>query len=113
MNDFIDNEWKKYQIYKAAILPTGRILKKQLGFNKLKLFNYIVQNLETKENTTKILEVNQYLADKKTKLIMITYDSFLFDFSQTDGKDTLLNIKSIMEKGGTPVKHKHGKTYSF
>ena len=80
---------------------------------KLKLFNYIVQNLETKENIHKILEVNKFLDKKKTKLILITYDSFLFDFSQEDGKNTLKKIKNILEGKNMVVKHKYGTNYAF
>mgnify|MGYP003653664010 CR=1 FL=1 len=113
LNEFIDGEWKKYNAHKALILPTGRILKKLPGMNKLKVFNYIIQNLETKENIYKILEVNRLLADKKTSLILITYDSFLFDFAQEDGKELLKEIKAVLESGNMIVKHKYGVNYAF
>jgi uncharacterized pyridoxamine 5'-phosphate oxidase family protein len=113
LNQFIEQEWKKYNAHQALILPTGRILKKLKGMNKLKLFNYIIQNLETKENIYKIIEINKLLSKKKTKLILITYDSFLFDFSQEDGKDVLLNIKRILESNNMLVKHKYGANYAF
>lgn len=113
LNEFINQEWKKYNAHKALVLPTGRILKKLPGMNKLKLFNYIVQNLETKENIYKILEVNKFLIKKKTKLVLITYDSFLFDFSQEDGKNTLKKIKEILEGPNMIVKHKYGVNYAF
>jgi predicted AAA+ superfamily ATPase len=95
------------------VLPTGRILKKLPGMNKLKLFNYIIQNLETKENIYKILEINKLLSKKKTKLILITYDSFLFDFSKEDGKNMLKKIKTILEGENMVVKHKYGINYAF
>jgi uncharacterized pyridoxamine 5'-phosphate oxidase family protein len=113
LNEFIDQEWKKYVAHKALILPTGRILKKLPGMNKLKLFNYIVQNLETKENIYKILDINKLLENTKTKLILITYDSFLFDFSQEDGKDLLKEIKNILQGSDMIVKHKYGTNYAF
>jgi len=113
LGEFIDKEWKRYNTQKALVLPTGRILKKLPGMNKLKVFNYIIQNLETKENIYKILEINKLLSDKKTKLILITYDSFLFDFSQSDGKPLLKKIKEILESGGMSVKHKWGADYAF
>jgi hypothetical protein len=113
LGQFIEQEWKKYNAHKALILPTGRILKKLPGMNKLKLFNYIVQNLETKENIYKILEVNKLLSKKKTKLILITYDSFLFDFCQEDGKTLLKKIKQILEGNDMVVKHKYGVNYAF
>jgi len=113
LDEYINNEWKKYNAHKASVLPTGRILKKLPGMNKLKLFNYIIQNLETKENIYKILEINKLLSNKKTKLILITYDSFLFDFSKEDDKNTLKNIKTILEGGNMVVKHKYGVNYAF
>jgi DNA polymerase I-like protein with 3'-5' exonuclease and polymerase domains len=113
LNQFIDQEWKKYNAHKALVLPTGRILKRLPGMNRLKLFNYIVQNLETKENIYKIIEINKLLSKKKTKLILITYDSFLFDFSQQDGKDLLKQIKHILEGNNMIVKHKYGVNYAF
>jgi len=113
LGQFIDQEWKKYNAHKAIILPTGRILKKLPGMNKLKVFNYIVQNLETKQNIYKIIEINKLLSKKKTKLILITYDSFLFDFSQEDGKTLLKKIKQILEQDNMVVKHKYGVSYAF
>jgi hypothetical protein len=113
LNSYIESEWKKYSKFGAAVLPTGRTIKKTQGLNKLQLFNYIVQNMETKENVYKIEKINDYLKDKKTKLVLITYDSFLFDFSAEDQKQTLIDIKNILQSDGMIVKHKYGKDYSF
>ena len=114
MGSYIDEMWKQYnkQGYK---LPTGRIIKKDESMTKYKLFNYVVQNMETSENIYKIDEVQSYLktTGAKTKLILITYDSFLFDFSKKDGKKTLQEIKTILETGQMKVKHKHGTSYAF
>lgn len=113
LNSYIETEWKKYNTFGAVVLPTGRTIKKTQGLNKLQLFNYIVQNMETKENVEKIEEITKYLENKKTKLILIAYDSFLFDFSADDEKQTLIDIKNILQKGDMIVKHKYGKDYSF
>lgn len=113
LNNYIETEWKKYNKFGAAALPTGRTIRKTQGLNKLQLFNYIVQNLETKQNVDKIERILELLKNKKSKLILITYDSFLFDFSMLDGKDTLSQIKDILQEGDMIVKHKYGKDYSF
>lgn len=76
-----------------------------------KLLNYYVQNLETKRNAEKILQLKEILEGKKTKLVLITYDAFLFDYSVSDGKELLVQIKDILEQDQMVVKHKHGKTY--
>jgi hypothetical protein len=113
MNGFIESEFKKYKAQSCYVLPTGRVVKKHSSITKYKLFNYILQNLETKTNVEKIEKVKDYLESKNTKLILITYDAFLFDFSIQDGKETLLGIKNILEQGGIPTKHTYGKDYSF
>jgi hypothetical protein len=113
LNQYVEKQWKLYREQKAITLPTGRILRHQSSMNKLKLFNYIVQNLETKENTEKINKINALLIDKRTKLTLITYDSFLFDFCQEEGKDLLKKLKTILETGDTPVKLKYGTNYAF
>jgi hypothetical protein len=113
LDSFIDKEWKKYNKFGAIVLPTGRLIKKSDNLNKLQLFNYIVQNLETKQNIEKIEKINEFLQDKKTQLILITYDSFLFDFSLEDGKECLNSLRDILQEGDMLVKHKYGKDYSF
>ena len=69
--------------------------------------------METKENVDKIEKITEYLKNKKSKLILITYDSFLFDFSIDDQKETLEEIKRILQQDNMIVKHKYGKDYSF
>lgn len=110
---YIDKEWKKYKSQRSYVLPTGRVIRESSTMRKNKLFNYILQNLETKNNVEKILSIQELLKDKKTKLVLITYDAFLFDFSVNDGKDTLVDIKRTLEKNGFKTKHKYGKDYSF
>ena len=113
MNEFVNNEYKKYKAQSSYVLPTGRIVKQHSSITKYKLFNYVLQNLETKTNVDKILALKTYLSEKATQLVLITYDACLFDFSIQDGKETLLGIKQILERGGFPTKHTHGKDYSF
>ena len=57
----------------------------------------MIQANETEINIKKILDIQYYLLGKKTKLVLYGYDSFLFDFSETDGVETLKAIKRILE----------------
>ena len=115
LHDYTEDLWKSYKRQCAISLPTGRILNFNSTMNKLKLFNYVVQNLETKENVYKIEKIFDLINKEslKTKLILITYDSFLFDFDILDGKQTLLKIKEILEENDMIVKHKYGNNYAF
>jgi len=92
-------------------LPTGISITRDEDMYDSKLLNYYVQNLETKRNAEKILQLKDLLEGKKSKLVLITYDAFLFDYAVSDGKELLLKIKEVLEQDSMVVKHKHGKTY--
>lgn len=111
MGQFIKDLWESYDNNKFIKLPTGSTLYYNKEMTPLKVFNYYVQNMETKNNSDRVKLVREILEGKKTKLVLITYDAFLFDFDCTDGKDLLLSIKSALETGGYPTKHKYGKNY--
>jgi len=111
MESMIDSLWKQYNSNKVLRLPTGIYLFYDVTMTPYKVFNYYVQNLETKNNSEKILAVKELLKGKGTELVLITYDAFLFDFSVSDGKELLCSIKETLESGGFPVKHKYGKDY--
>ena len=113
LGDFIEEIWKRYKRDGSLILPTGTMLRKNPEMNKLKLFNYWVQNLETKNNVQKIERLREYMSGKTSQLVLITYDAFLFDYSIQDGKEFLIRIKQILEEDGFRVKHKHSKNYFF
>ncbi len=48
--------------------------------NAQKLFNYVIQSLETSRNVLILKEVLRFLQTKKTKVALYTYDAILFDF---------------------------------
>lgn len=91
----------------------GRKLKPSFysDINKNKLFNYLLQNLETERNMMVIHQLDEYLKDKETKMVLYTYDSLLFDYCLQEGKEVILEIKTIMEKGGFPVTLSIGSDY--
>ena len=80
--------------------------------NTNKLFNYSIQAFETERNIQKILQIQDFLNDKGTNLVLYGYDSFLFDFSKGDGVKTLKKIKNILEENNYPTKIKMGYIYN-
>jgi len=72
------------------------------------LLNWIVQSIETSKNVEILINIQNYLSDKKTKLILYTYDAFLFDYNKEDGNELLTEIKNIIKY---PVGIKQGKSY--
>lgn len=113
MEKYIEDLWDEYLENSEITLPTGIIIRRQKGMNKYKIFNYFIQNLETKNNYEKISEILHILDSKVSRLVLITYDSFLIDYSISDGKELLQTIKNILSKNNMLVKHKYAKTYYF
>jgi len=103
---FKSNNFIETDIYKRKLLS-----KNYTDMNKNKLFNYLIQAYETESNIKTINEIKQYLLQKKTKLVLYGYDSFLFDFSKQDGVSTLTEIKNILERNGHMIKAKAGSNY--
>jgi len=103
---FNDNKFIETDIYNRKLL-----FKNYTDMNKNKLFNYLIQAYETESNIKTIIELKLYLLNKKTKLVLYGYDSFLFDFSKEDGVNTLTEIKNILERNGHMVKSKAGSNY--
>lgn len=77
-----------------------------------KLFNYILQGYETEVAVVNLGILQKYLSDKKTKAILYTYDSIMFDAHKDDKISTIRDLKDIMENSKMPVKVYAGKNYS-
>jgi hypothetical protein len=103
---FIDGMWDTYQ-YGKYYETENRIFIPDADMTQAKLFNYIVQSKETSTNVELLEKVLDYLKDKKTKIVLYTYDAFLFDYSKEDG-DILQDIVNMLEY---PVTIKQGNTY--
>jgi len=115
VNNYITEIWgefKRGDFIKSDIY-NKRIYKKNLSaMNRNKLFNYMIQLLETENNMKVMRELIPFLKDKQSKLILYSYDSFLFDFKLTDGLDFLKNVKEILEQNGIfPTKSSKGLNY--
>ena len=77
--------------------------------NANKLFNYFLQSMETEYSLSVINEVNEFIQNYNSKVILYTYDSLLFDYDMTDGRDFILKLKDLMSSNGKmPVKLKAG-----
>jgi hypothetical protein len=78
--------------------------------NPQKLFNYILQNVESAVNTYILTDIHKLLRGKQTKIVLYTYDSFLFDV----GDEGIENeLGEIFKKYKLQTKTKYGSTYDF
>ena len=76
-----------------------------------KLFNYILQAFETEVAVETLGELITFLSASKTKPILYTYDSILFDAHIDGVREIIKKIKIIMERERFPVKVYMGKNY--
>jgi hypothetical protein len=107
--------WNKFQRDgEIGSILSGRKLKASNFENMYaqKLFNYFVQMHETENNIMLLIEAIEPFTDKRSRMVLYTYDSILIDFYMPDGVEMLKRLKFIMEAGGVyPVKISGGKNY--
>ena len=107
---YINKLWKEYTENGVVYAPISQkpFYSTLKDMNPQKLFNYVIQSLETSRNVLILKEVLSYLRAKKTKVTLYTYDAILFDFYLEDSKETLEDLKKILEtQGKYPVKFKY------
>jgi len=111
---YIDNNWKKFNDDGYIEVPrSGYWFEKSKmdEMNPQKLFNYVLQNLETSTNVCILMELNKLLRGKNTKLVLYTYDSFTFDM---DNSENLIDdINKIFTNKKLQTKTSYGSTYDF
>ena len=112
---YIDEIWDQYKSSNSikSDIYNKRIQKENLSdMNKNKVFNYLIQLTETESNMRMLTELIPKMGGYKSKLILYSYDSFLFDFYMPDGLDFLYKMKETIEqKGKFPVKVGKGWNY--
>lgn len=108
INDWIEQEWRAYNELGYIKLFGGKKAYVE-DPNKSKIFNYIIQSLETYRNIQILTQIQAILKGKKTKLIHYTYDAFLFDVSMDD-KIEFNEIKELIS-ADFPIKISYGENY--
>ena len=112
---YINEVWDQYKSSNSikSDIYNKRIQKENLSdMNKNKVFNYLIQLTETESNMRMLTELIPKLEAYKSKLVLYSYDSFLFDFYMPDGLKFLHKVKKIIEQNGKfPVKVGKGWNY--
>ena len=113
MNKYVDKLWEKFNTDNKLKLIGGKVLTKEQIQNPTpnKILNYIIQSAETYNNVISVKKVIEYLEKRQSKVILYTYDSFLIDYSISDGKQTLQKIKQLLESEGYVIKASYGPNY--
>ena len=112
---YIRTTWETFQTEGVITCPISNYEYKRdvlENMNPQKLFNYILQNMETSLNIEILFRIFKLLKGRSTKLVLYTYDSFLFDVDK--GEEFLLDdIKEVFYKLKLQLKEKNGINYDF
>ena len=115
IHSYITKQWELFneQGYIEAPISKYRFEKDKLeDMNPQKLFNYILQNLETSINIQILLKIHKILVGKNTQIVLYTYDSFLLDWDDEE-EDVLEQIKNIFTEMKLLIKINKGYNYDF
>ena len=114
VNDFIYELWSKWKAKRYIETP---ILKRRITADQItnptanKVFNYYLQATETEVSIKKLAAALSILRNKKSRLILYTYDSLLFDVDYAEAAGLLPALKTELEQGNFPLKLKVGNIY--
>ena len=111
--DYIDNLWIETQKNGFLQTPHREIPLEWIEQpNAQKVFNYLLQAVETEMNIEVIRKLLDYIKDKPISFCLYLYDSFLFDCPIDMNIEWARKLKEIIENGGFPVKASWGTDYS-
>jgi|688.fasta_scaffold24339_5 hypothetical protein len=105
------HNWKTLGYIESPVSGRRLYRKNYPALNAQKLFNYLIQLLETEINMDKISTINEFLSKYNTKLILYTYDSVLFDFDFKDGKKCIRGIEKILKENNFTIRKYIGSNY--
>lgn len=110
IQEYIKSLWNTYFSNKFIECPiSGHKLKDLKDINPQKLFNYVLQNLETSTNVCILWDIIKLLKGKSTKIVLYTYDAILLDYDEED--IILEQIQDVFKKYNLKTKMTKGPNY--
>jgi hypothetical protein len=112
---YVDDLWDTFQhqgFIKCPISGYEYYKDKLENMNPQKLLNYVLQNLETSFNVNILWKIFKILKGKNTRIVLYTYDSFLFDWDKEEPQ-VIQDIHQVFEKHKLTIKVTHGNSYDF
>jgi len=114
LQTFMDKLWYQFQNegYIECPISQYRFYRDKLeNMNSNKLFNYLLQNYETSQNTLALWDIFRILKGKKSKIVLYTYDSILIDYNKEE--DIIDDIQHIFTNYGLNTSKTKGYDYNF
>ena len=115
VDEYIKEIYQKFIISGKLTTP---LFKREIHFGRIegateqKVFNYLLQALETEVNYMKMGQLWDKLGERMSRPILYTYDALLFDVHPIERGDIIRIVKEVMEGGGFPVRVYEGKNYA-
>ena len=110
--DYIDTLWIDVQNKGFLQTPHREIPLSWIEQpNAQKVFNYLLQAVETEMNVDVMRKILDYVKGSGIHFCLYTYDSFLFDVPTDIDKNLIKGLKEIIEGSGFPVKASWGLDY--
>jgi len=82
-------------------------------FTTKNIFSIFFRICETELNVKTLLNIQDFLKGKLTKLILYQFDSFIIDWNKEDGKEILKDLKKIIEtEDNYKVSISYGKNFN-
>jgi hypothetical protein len=112
VNEYQDRLWKEINEVGYLLSP---YYSRKIYLDRIweptpaKVFNYLIQLYETEYNMWTLSNVVEILRDKKSKVILYNYDSFLIDMCPDDGDKVVEEL--LEEISISPIRVYIGKNY--
>jgi hypothetical protein len=121
--EFFTEVYKYVDMLMVLLNQNGHILspyfKREIRKDRIedptpsKVFNYMIQLAETELNLSAINKIRPLFDEKNSCPVLYTYDSVLFDYDMTDGKDLLKEtIRILSHDGKFPMRVDYGTNYN-
>lgn len=115
ISDYVEKVYSEFN--KSGYIETWHFKRKLKPsffgkkINSYKVFNYLLQSAETERNCKVLSEITSFLQNTKSKLILYTYDAFLFDVHR-DEFSIFKNLNKIITTNNVfPVRTYIGNSY--
>ena len=112
---YVDDLWLRFNKEGYIECPVSKHVFRKDKLEDMKpqkLLNYVLQNLETAMNVRILWDIFKSLRNRKTELVLYTYDSFLFDFDESE-VCLIEEIKQIIKNYKLQIKESYGSNYDF
>ena len=110
LKEYSSQLWELYRQNGFVWSGTGRRIA-VTDPNPPKVFNYLMQLMETEEAMKRVAAVSDFLGEHRSRVILYTYDAVLLDVPKNE-LDMMTDVAKLLEVGGYPVRQYRGSNYN-